>query len=131
MRTLRVFPERTSFTPSDNMVYIGLPDMFVPDHDEVHISCVFTWDREYCRFLKKQWEAATDKPVLLGGPAFDSPAVEYVPGRYTASNVTFTSRGCNNNCKFCMVPRVEGKLKEIKGIHGGHVGRLVFAPETL
>ena len=96
-RVLRVFPQRTSYTPDDGMVWIGEPaPLLIPPHDEVHISCVFTWDKEHCEQLKYQWEAWTDKPVLIGGPAYGSPANGFTQGRYVKSNIIFTSRGCNN-----------------------------------
>ena len=68
------------------------------------------------------WEAATDKPVKIGGPAFDDPCTgEFVPGRYIREGVTFTSRGCCNNCKFCFVPKREGKLRELKEVTPGNI----------
>ena len=112
-RTIRVFPQRTSYTPDDDMVYIGLPDMFIPEHDEVHISCIFTWDKEQCEYLKFQWEVVTDKPVKLGGPAYNSKADGFTPGLYLKPNVIFTTRGCNNNCPWCIVPKIEGRLTEL------------------
>ena len=67
-KILRVFPHRNNYTPNDDMVRIGFPDMLpLPDHDEVHISCTFTWDKELCEQMKLSWEMKTDKPVLLGG----------------------------------------------------------------
>lgn len=117
-RIIRVFPNRTSYTPTDDMVYIGMPDMLIPDHDEVHISCTFTWDRPRCRELLYHWQGATDKPVKLGGVAFESEVKGFEQGLYIKDNITFTSRGCNNNCKFCMVPRIEGKLVELPIIKG-------------
>ena len=69
MRIIRVFPSRNSYTPGDDMVFIGLPPFLLPDHDEVHISCTFSWDKKECEWLKYQWEVRTDKPVRLGGPA--------------------------------------------------------------
>lgn len=112
---IRVFPYRTSFTPTDDYAFIGPPPFrdMIPDHDEVHVSCTFTWDREYCRDLAFQWEIATRKPVKLGGPAFLSEARDFVPGLYVRNGVIFTSRGCNNNCSFCGVRRIEGKLIEL------------------
>ena len=67
MKIIRVFPKRTSYTPADDYVFIGMPPMgaFIPEYDEVHISCTFTWDKEYCNELAFQLDAATDKPVKL------------------------------------------------------------------
>ena len=115
MRIIRVFPRKTSYTPEDQYVFIGPPPMriFIPDHDEVHVSCAFTWDKETCQELAYQWMAATNKPVRLGGPAFGSPAEDFIPGLYMKPNIIFTTRGCNNNCPWCIVPKLEGRLKEL------------------
>ena len=122
MKIIRVFPKRTSYTPADDYVFIGMPPMkpFIPEHDEVHISCTFTWDKEYCEELAYQWEAATDKPVKLGGVAFGSPSEDFTPGLYMKSNIIFTTRGCNNSCPWCIVPRLEGKLTELP-IYQGNI----------
>ena len=74
---------------------------------------MFTWDREFCQKLQWQFRGFTDKPVKLGGPAFRSATPDFTPGLYVREGVTFTSRGCGNNCPWCMVPKVEGKLKEL------------------
>ena len=122
-RILRVFPKRTVCTPDDELVFIGRPPFrgMIPAHDEVHISCTFTWDKTYCQELKDYWQDGTDKSVLLGGPAFDCPAGDFTPGLYIKHGFTFTSRGCNNNCPWCCVPRIEGKLKELATIHPGNI----------
>ena len=121
-RILRVFPHRNSFTPEDEMVRIGFPDMLpLPGHDAVHISCVFTWDRELCEQMKATWETVTDRPVLLGGPAYESPCPDFTPGRYIRGGVTFTTRGCNNRCPWCSVPRIEGSLKELEDFAPGNI----------
>jgi len=90
-----------------------MPPFELPDHDEVHISCSFTWDRPLARELAYQWEGRTDKPVKLGGPAFGSYADEFVQGLYLKPNIIFTTRGCNNNCPWCIVPKIDGKLREL------------------
>jgi hypothetical protein len=35
--------------------------------------------------------------------------------------VTFTTRGCNNNCPWCLVPCREGKLVEIENFASGYI----------
>jgi len=118
-KILRIFPRRTSYTPVDDMVIINEPPgLFVPEHDEVHISCTFTWDMERSEWLKYQWESYTDKPVLLGGPAYNSPSNDFTPGLYVKKGVVFTSRGCNNRCPWCCVPRQEGNLVELPIVAG-------------
>lgn len=112
-RIIRVFPERTSYTPDDDYVFIGMPPFIIPEHDEVHISCTFTWSKAYAEDLAYQWEGRTSKPVKLGGPAFSSPSEDFVQGRYLKKNIIFTTRGCNNNCPWCIVTKLEGKLKEM------------------
>lgn len=113
MKTIRIFPERNSYTPDDPYVFIGMPQLIIPEHDEVHICCTFTWDRKYCEELAFQWEGITNKPVKLGGVAFNSPVEGFQQGMYIKKNIIFTTRGCNNNCSFCVVPKNEGKLVEL------------------
>jgi hypothetical protein len=74
---------------------------------------VFTWDKTECQFLAAQWAAATDAPVTIGGPAFRSAAHEFTQGMYLKPNIIFTTRGCNNGCPWCVVPKLEGRLKEL------------------
>lgn len=110
---IRVFPRRTSYTPDDDMAFVGMPPLIIPEHKEIHVSCTFTWDKAYCEELAFQWEGRTNKPVKLGGVAFGSPAEDFVQGMYMKKNIIFTTRGCNNNCPWCCVPKLEGKLKEL------------------
>ena len=110
----------TSYTPDDDMVMIGLPPFryLIPPHDEIHISCIFTWDKSKALYLQSAWQSITSKPVLVGGPAFGSPATDFTPGQYVKAGIIFTSRGCNNSCPWCSVPKLEGKLKELPIIPG-------------
>lgn len=123
-KILRVFPRRTSYTPSDPLVYIPngtlqIPMLqLLPEFDEIHISCVFTWDKQYCRELEKMFRGLTNKPVYLGGPAFGSDAKDFIPGLYLKKGVIFTSRGCDNHCPWCIVPKLEGPLKELPIVEG-------------
>ena len=113
---IRVFPSKTSMSPTDELCYFGEPPMpgFLPEHDAVHISTVFTWDKERALYLQKQWQMVTDKPVLAGGPAFDDPGGEFIPGMYVKPGVTITSRGCPNKCSFCFVPQRNGGVRELR-----------------
>jgi len=120
-KIIRVFPRKTSYTPDDEMAFIGMPPLIIPEHDEIHVSCSFTWDKAYCEELAFQWEGRTNKPVKLGGPAFGSPAEDFVQGLYIKKNIIFTTRGCNNNCPWCCVPKLEGKLKELPICEGNWI----------
>ena len=114
MRIIRVFCRKTSYTPTDDMAFVGPPPgLFIPEHDEIHISCTFTWDMDYAEELAFQWEGVTNKPVKLGGPAYHSAADDFTPGMYVRKGIIFTSRGCNNNCPWCGVRQIEGTLREL------------------
>ncbi len=111
-RILRIFPRRTNATPTDELVRIGgTPGMF-DEADEVHISVAFTWDLPWAEWAAKQW--AIVAPVKMGGPAFNEPGGDFVPGMYMKRSYVITSRGCPNRCWFCAVPKREGfQLREL------------------
>ena len=101
MKILRIFPRKTSFTPKDDLVVMGRPELWKPKVDEVHISCVFTWDRDYSEQLKKEWSQYY--PVVkIGGPAYGFDDDGFVSGRYIREGITFTSRGCDFKCPWCV-----------------------------
>jgi len=116
---IRVFVRRTSYTPDDDLAYIGDPPMFLPPQMPVRISVVFTWDIAEGKRLLASWSQYYDD-VELGGPAFGLDGVEFVPGRFIRHGITFTSRGCNNKCKFCFVPEREGRIVELE-IKDGYI----------
>lgn len=121
-RIIRVFPRTTSHTPTDRMAFVGDVPLFRPepkDVDGVHVSCTFSWDRAECERLAEGWRHYYPT-VQLGGPAYDDPGGEFEPGMYTFKGLTITTRGCPNNCKFCLVPKREGKLREL-GIKPGFI----------
>lgn len=111
-RIIRVFPRRTAATPDDELVRIAEPPSLFATADEVHVSVAFTWDIPLAEWLAKQWERVA--PVRLGGPAFNEPGGEFVPGLYMKKGYVITSRGCPNRCWFCAVPKREGgRLREL------------------
>ena len=120
MTLIRVFPRRTSYTPTDSMSFIGDPPLFRPEADEVHVSVTFTWDKPKGEHLAEAW-ALYYPNVKLGGVAYGMGEGDFVPGKYVKKGVTFTTRGCNNRCKWCLVPCYEGKLKEIANFYPGWI----------
>jgi len=117
MRVARVFARQTSMCPTDKGTYFDDPDLFTPEYDEIWISVTFTWDIERGYKLKKSWERYCKK-VCIGGPAFDDPGNSFVAGQFLKKGITVTSRGCRNNCSFCLVPKREGNIRELPIIEG-------------
>lgn len=130
MKTIRVFPHRTSFTPTDDYAFVGYPPMIRPEADEVHISCTFTWDIDLAIGLRAAWQQYY-KLALLDGPAFNRSHSHFDPGLYVKDGVTFTTRGCNNRCPWCLVPEREGKLRTLEIQPGYIIGdnNLLQAPQ--
>lgn len=98
----RVFPTKTNMSPTDPDAYFGLPMMFMPTYDEIHISVAFTWDIPRAKYLASNWRKYGK--VIIGGPAIDGESEQpFKAGMYLKPGVTITSRGCPNKCSFCMV----------------------------
>ncbi len=112
----RVFPTRTNMSPMDNDCYFGPPPAFMPEYNEIHISVCFTWDLEKAQRLGDEWGG--HGKVRYGGPAITQHPGQLVAGRYIAHGVTITSRGCPNKCPWCMVPKMEGKIRTLKIVPG-------------
>jgi hypothetical protein len=120
MRIIRVFPRKTTYTPIDDLAFIGDPPLFRPPADEVHVSVTFTWDIPEGKRLQAAWSQYY--PVVkLGGPAFGSDCSTFISGMYVKPGIIFTTRGCNNSCPWCLVPEREGKLIEIPDFAKGHI----------
>ena len=106
-------------TPGDDYAFVGDPPLIRPVADEVHISCAFTWDIPKATRLVSAWRQYY--PIVkVGGPALGSPVNGFIPGLYIKRGVIFTSRGCNNQCPWCLVYR-EGKLLELPITEGNIV----------
>ena len=114
MKIARVFPRRTKATPDDPLAFTGPPPKEgLPDIEEVHVSVAFTYDMEKACQLAEQW-MKLGVPVHMGGPAFNMPGGDFIPGMYLKKGYVITSRGCPNRCWFCSVPRREGdRLREL------------------
>lgn len=57
--------------------------------------------------------------VKLGGPACGDRGGDFVPGRYLKPGYVITSRGCDNDCWFCLTHEREGGIRELP-ITDGH-----------
>ena len=119
MRIARVFPRRTSASPTDPLAYFDYPTLY-DEADEVRVSCTWTWDREKAEDLAREWRAVT-KNVLIGGPAYDDPGGEFIPGEYIKPGLVFTSRGCPNKCWFCYTPKREGSIRLLEVKEGYNI----------
>jgi len=131
MKILRVFPYKTSMTPIDNLVRFGFQSLALPEFDEIHVSICFTWDITLGYQLKSYWRHF-GKVVKIGGPAFPLASDPFSPGRYIKHGVTITSRGCDFNCPWCLVPKNEGKFRTIK-INPGNIiqdNNILLAPRS-
>jgi len=119
---IRVFARRTKWTPTDDLAFYGEPGtpfLGLPRNIPVYVSVTFTWDKVHGAYLAESW-AKEYRRVRLGGPAFGAPQDDFIPGRFINPGVTFTSRGCPKNCPWCLVPKGEGRLREIP-IQPGHI----------
>jgi len=118
MKIIRVFPRKTNLTPNDQDVRFGMPGFF-DQADEIHISIVFTYDMRKAEYLAGQWQHIA--PVKIGGPATGEKSGIFIPGMYLRVGAVITSRGCNNHCWFCSVPRREGPVRELPITDGWNV----------
>lgn len=110
---IRVFPRRTSYTPTDSLAFVGDPPLFRPREKlPVRISCTFTWDIEEAERLKGSWSRFYSD-VQIGGPAYEDRGGEFTAGRFLKDGIVMTSRGCTNNCEWCLVPKREGQIREL------------------
>ena len=95
MRIVRVFPRRTKATPDDVLAFTTPPPKGLTDIDEVHVSVVFSYDMQKAEQLAEAWRYV-GVPVKMGGPAFNEPGKDFVPGLYLKQGYVITSRGCYN-----------------------------------
>lgn len=91
-------------------------------YDHVIISCIFTVNEPAVRDYIEQLNNS-DQPVMFGGSGFFpkfkvrlGEDLEHIRPDYDLYgydySIGFTSRGCKRNCDFCLVPKMEGKIKD-------------------
>lgn len=118
-RIARVFPCRTTATPTDDLAFIGEPGLFEIQADKAHISWTFSWHLREVERLLKAWSRRL--PTTVGGPALGDPGEDFVPGMYIKPGYVITSRGCPNRCWFCSVWKREGGIRELPITEGWNV----------
>jgi len=111
---IRVFPDRNKWTPDDEWAFVGdLPlDSMRPGTPDtpVMISVTFTWWRRRAEQIAESWRTHY-RNVKVGGPAYDDPGAEFIPGMFIKKGCTITTRGCPKKCGWCSVPKREGALR--------------------
>jgi hypothetical protein len=131
---LRVFVRRNKYTPDDRGAFIGFPledgDLINPHEapmlgvvDEIRVSIVFSWDLVRGRQIASAWERfyLGRVPVKIGGPALRSPCKGFTPGMYVKAGITYTSRGCNQQCPWCQAWDIEGQHRLIENFEDGWI----------
>lgn len=119
MKELRIFPRRTNATPDDENVIINRPPNLFDEADKISISVTFSYDIKKAESLYKQWSHVA--PVFIGGPAFNEPEDEFIPGKFLKKGYVITSRGCPNRCWFCRVWKRQPEIKELEIKDGWNV----------
>jgi hypothetical protein len=98
-------------------------------YDRVYLSCIFFQNQQKARDYLGQFPKKTD--VMFGGSGFlpdfnvrFGSGIEHIMPDYDLYPVNysmgFTSRGCTRNCKWCVVPKKEGKIKDHSPISEFH-----------
>lgn len=119
MTLLRIFPRKTKATPNDENVRFGPPTLF-DKADEIHVSVSFTWDKPKAERMADEWSMIT-KNIKIGGPAYDDPGGDFIPGQYLKEGYVITSRGCPNHCWFCSAWKREGDIRELPITKGWNI----------
>lgn len=97
------------------MAFIGEPGLWRPDNRKlpVRISVTFSWHRQEAERIAQHWKQYYDD-VRVGGPAYNDPGGEFVPGMFMKEGCTITSRGCPKKCGWCVVPNREGAIRYLQ-----------------
>jgi len=99
------------------------PQFEDPQWDQVYGSLIFESTRPLAEDARRVYPS-----IVLGGTGWDvasslesigvrSQNVDYSDYPTWSSSMGFTQRGCRLNCKFCVVPKKEGKPVAVGSIH--------------
>jgi hypothetical protein len=85
--------------------------LFNDQYDKVYCSSIFSSTPKDHLLINERWEC--------GGTGFDveKKLPHYIEDIKLNINFGWTQRGCNNNCKFCVVPKKEGKTHAVGDIY--------------
>lgn len=97
-------------------------ELFEPEYDVVYGSAIFKWSANCVQQMRQEWPQA-----VIGGTGTDSQiTVEEITGDFDGydyeiypwfkPSIGFTQRGCRLNCGFCVVPKKEGRVREVMTI---------------
>jgi len=88
-----------------------------PDVDRLYISCLFKENAPQARGIGKLFPTAE---VILGGYGINNTmlphVIEHIYPDYSLYGIDYsmgyTSRGCIRNCPWCVIPKMEGYIRE-------------------
>jgi len=102
-------------TIGDHVEFVGLGN-----YDITYISKVFTYTKDYTPSLAQLGK------IIKGGTGYDLTTklpdeIDNMLPDYSIYGITdkaygFLTRGCNHNCKWCVVPKKEGKVQPYRDI---------------
>ena len=93
------------------------PDLFTP-FEKVYVSVVFKENLQKALF----WN---NYNAVIGGTGFEitSKLPAEIDSLTPKINIGFATRGCNNNCSFCIVHKKEGKIEPVADVYNIWDGR--------
>lgn len=97
--------------------------LFEPEYSKVYGSTIFSFSSARLETFRSQWPEA----IVGGTGTVDPITVEQITGNpyefydYSGypdfdASIGFTQRGCRLSCKFCVVPKKEGKPRSVNTI---------------